>query len=667
MDPRQTANVTASTERTCASVRTVYSITGSSVDPIYNSAFVEVDEWRDEPSPHRYVHGGFNGTEARFSFYFPPKEQYQGRFFHITYPLALESDVGPFPIPFDVATGNLEFTLHSGAYYVQTNNGGSDSSTFNDTTLIAFRANAAAAKQSRVIAAQIYGEHRPYGYLSGGSGGALQTLGAAEATSGVWDGFLPFVMGSPYATPTNFASRMHALRILRRRNKFPEIMDAVNPGGSGDPFANLNQEEAAALREVTDLGFPPHGWWNHANLTSGYFAFTMPGIKAMDPTYVEDFWSKPGYLGGDSKDPIHEERVQLETSITNIIPGSPLPVIELADGLDRVLEDADLFVLSGAAQGSRVAAARISDKVATFATSLSLEFPDLIRLQVGDKVRIDNSWALALQTYYRHDIPASSEFYGWAHLRDSDGKPLYPQRDIPVAELSTVNAAGCVPSGHTTAKTLVLEGLADIDAFAWQADWYRSAVNRALGPEGPDRLAVWFIENAQHDNPSSALAHSNAINWSGILQQGLRDLAAWVEQGRKPSETNYRVVRSQVQVPQSAKERGGIQPVIHLRANGNASIQVAVGQVVNFTATVETPTGAGNVVRAEWDFDGVGSFSNHPTPFSPQPAVELAASKAYTQPGTYFAVLRGTCQRQGNPDTPFGQVVNIRRVRITVS
>lgn len=73
-------------------------VDGESVDPQFNRPYVEVSEWRDVPVPHRYVRGGFAGTDARFSFYFPPKDKYQGRFFHNTYPLATSSDIGPFPI-----------------------------------------------------------------------------------------------------------------------------------------------------------------------------------------------------------------------------------------------------------------------------------------------------------------------------------------------------------------------------------------------------------------------------------------------------------------------------------------------------------------------------------------------------------------------------------------
>jgi hypothetical protein len=57
------------------------SATVDSPDPLSTQPYVDIDEWRDTPVRYRYVHGEFKGTDARFSFYFPPKEQYQGRFF----------------------------------------------------------------------------------------------------------------------------------------------------------------------------------------------------------------------------------------------------------------------------------------------------------------------------------------------------------------------------------------------------------------------------------------------------------------------------------------------------------------------------------------------------------------------------------------------------------
>ncbi len=33
-----------------------------SKDPLYQTPYIDVDEWRDEPVRHRYVHGGFEDT-----------------------------------------------------------------------------------------------------------------------------------------------------------------------------------------------------------------------------------------------------------------------------------------------------------------------------------------------------------------------------------------------------------------------------------------------------------------------------------------------------------------------------------------------------------------------------------------------------------------------------
>ncbi|MEP7318497.1 MAG: hypothetical protein ABI921_07140, partial [Panacibacter sp.] len=55
-------------------------------DTLFKEPYVDVDEWRDIPVRHRYVHGGFKGNDTRFSFYFPPKEKYQGRFYQYVTP-----------------------------------------------------------------------------------------------------------------------------------------------------------------------------------------------------------------------------------------------------------------------------------------------------------------------------------------------------------------------------------------------------------------------------------------------------------------------------------------------------------------------------------------------------------------------------------------------------
>ena len=80
-------------------------VTGDCVDPRFNDPYVDIDEQRNTPVPHRYVHGGFKGTDARFSFYFPPREPYQRRFFQNTHQLLTSENAAPGTIAFAVASG----------------------------------------------------------------------------------------------------------------------------------------------------------------------------------------------------------------------------------------------------------------------------------------------------------------------------------------------------------------------------------------------------------------------------------------------------------------------------------------------------------------------------------------------------------------------------------
>ena len=639
-------------------------VTEDSVDPLLGEPEVERSELRRDPVPHRYVHGGFRGTGARFSFYFPPEDRYRGRFFHNTYPMAVTSDIGPFPIEFEVATGDLGFTVDSGAYYVQTNNGGGFRDPEVDPAIPAYRVNAAAAKFSRVVAAELFGAHRPFGYLFGGSGGAYQTLGAAENTRGVWDGFVPFVPGCDHAIPSMFTVRMHALRVLRRRDRFPAIVDALEPGGSGDPYAELDEEEAAAFREVSRMGFPLRGWYGHETLDSGYFANISGMIPAMDPGYVEDFWSQPGYLGSDPRSSIHAERFELEASVQRVHEGPPRS-FELSRALDRDGSDAHLVVQSGAAKGASLPLQQVRGRVAQLIATADPVASAAVR--PGDRVRIDNAWTLALQTYQRHQVPPTEDYCGWNQFRGADGKPVYPQREVLVGPTGTVNSAGSMLRGRMDGKMLMLAVLLDIDSFPWQADWYRSRVRAELGPDFEDRFALYFVDNAHHENPKTPIARTHAVSYGGALQQALRDLAVWVEEGRRPSETAYRVADAQVELPPGAAERRGIQPVIALEADGATRAEVSVGQAVSFRATVEVPPGAGKLVSAEWDFEGAGEFPVVADLAVPEARVDLAADHAYARPGTYFAVLRVASQREGDVSTPYGRVQNLARARVVVT
>src|SRR5881227_370208 len=97
-------------------------VTEGSRDAAFDAPYIDVDEWRDDPSRHRYVHGGFEGTDTRFSFYFPPTEVYESRFIQ---PLegGMGGYEGRFGGPLHGIYGGLEWAVRLGAYVVDSNQG----------------------------------------------------------------------------------------------------------------------------------------------------------------------------------------------------------------------------------------------------------------------------------------------------------------------------------------------------------------------------------------------------------------------------------------------------------------------------------------------------------------------------------------------------------------
>jgi hypothetical protein len=163
-------------------------------------------------------------------------------------------------------------------------------------------------------------------------------------------------------------------------------------------------------------------------------------------------------------------------------------------------------------------------------------------------------------------------------------------------------------------------------------------------------------------------AQAHLVDYDGACQQALLDLDEWVASGiRPPASSHYSVTtENQVELPRSASERLGVQPVVTLTANGDVRADVAPGELVTFTMTAEVPPGAGRLVKVEWDLDGAGAFPEAVVLQDPVSSVSLKAASAYAAPGTHFAVVRVTSQRHGTAETPYTQVQNLARVRIVV-
>lgn len=229
------------------------------LDPEFQDSYIDADEPRERVlpdgrvPPYRYVHGGFKAKNVKFIFCFPPKEEFKGRFFQY---------LSPFPGP-DEELASLDktgeddkitFCLLHGAYYVESNMGSATVFGERPDPTLCFKASAAAAEFSRKVAMEYYNCTCPYGYVHGGSGGGYKTMACIENTN-AWDGAVPYVIGSPVSLPNTVTMHCRGQRILRR--SFPQILDAIDAGGSGDMYEGLNADETDALAELTRMGFPP--------------------------------------------------------------------------------------------------------------------------------------------------------------------------------------------------------------------------------------------------------------------------------------------------------------------------------------------------------------------------------------------------------------------------
>jgi hypothetical protein len=286
-------------------------------------------------------------------------------------------------------------------------------------------------------------------------------------------------------------------------------------------------------------------------------------------------------------------------------------------------------------------------------------------LNAVNQVVIDNSQHIAYQTMHRHQV---------ADRNDID--QIYPQRPELLADRVVRRARGSHYTGQFPGKMIMVQGLMDESSWANNALYYQGLVEAAWGPAADEHYRVWFVDHSLHPwwpvplDPSAARPARNTrvIDYNGIVQQALRDVAAWVEKGvQPPGSTVYEYHDGQVVVAPTAKARMGIQPVVTLDANGAARAEVTVGEAVHFTATVEVPPSAGTIVAAEWDFDGSGDYPLVQEGLDGSSSrLTLVASHTFAEPGTYFPVLRAISQRQGDGLTPFARVQNLGRVRVVV-
>lgn len=665
-------------------------------DSYFSHPYIDVEEWREKPVHHYYVHGGFRGTdndgmpEARFCFYFPEKEKYEGRFFQYVSPAPEDEHESEHLAGED---DKISFALTHGAYYVVSNQGGF---VLNDLTGRLYRTSANTAEFSRTVAKRIYQtEKRPYGYIYGGSGGSFKTIGCVEATEGIWDGSVPYVMANPMAAPNVFAPRMRAVRLLGEKG-MQHIVDALEPGGSGDIYEGLNEDQKQALAEATKMGFPPKAWFMYPYMGDGALMILVPTVYELFPDYFRDFWEKEGYEGADPDSNEYKSRMQHVTTVKEIsyeqeekqiteeeytsvnnswvnglLGGEQLPKIKMKD---RVPEGAYQYhcrfrVLDGDAAGAEINIEEINGK-------WLILHPDnegvnnknpFKKLKVGDRIMVDNSDAIAMQCFHRHQVPDTTyEVYN--QFRNSEGKPMYAQLPMLLAESFAVGGAGLLINGNMHGKMIGVCSLMDESACPWHGDWYRKAIRRN-GVDEEKQFRLYYHDNSVHDDRAGYLDDpQRQVDYLGTLHQALMDLAAWCEEGKEPlATTNYRYEDGQISVPAHAKERGGMQPVVFAYANGEKAVQAAAGEPVSFTAVIEVPENAGKVTQAAWDFEKTNDWSaEEELEEQKDGTVLVKTTHVFTKPGTYYPCIKVQSNRRGDKNDIFTQCKNLDRVRVDI-
>jgi Tannase and feruloyl esterase len=679
-------------------------------DRSFGAPFIDEDLHRDAPLPHRMVHGGFAGTDTRFTCYFPVAG-WGGRMFQ-----PIEGGHGGHERSHDhpmlAELSGLPMVARLGGYMVESNQGhigdAVDPAAGDDPTLYGHRASAEAGRFSKHLAAQVYGTAPHHAYVFGGSGGARRSPLCLENAPDVYDGALPYMGGGDIAPlgSTNrikgaqvmsFASMFNVQRLLGP--KIADVADAMAPGGSGNPYAGLTTHQREELASLYRQGFPmgdelvigqPFGqiwlWTSIADM-----------LVEQDPTYFRDFWTQPGYVGHDQPRHVLDDVIDVEATVRRVLTPQDLatlpelagpeyttmrnlamiqaamsgdfslPVAVELDGVGSGYRlGAGVRVLTGAAAGRQLYAAGVVGDVFSCDGPAEANIDRFRGVQPGDRVHVENRKFLAFCYFARHHLMDDVQFDS---LR-IDGRPVFQQHPVPLMS----PLMGVSYSGELQGKLLWIHHTHDASLWPPQGIIYEQAVRAALGESADEHFCLRWTQHAEHMPPMFIPAPANraASTWlietPSIIEQSLQDLVDWVEHGVRPQGTNYRYAEGQVTLPASAEERGGIQPVVEVTVDGGERAEVRVGQPVTIGVFTELPPGSGGIVSVEWDFDGSGTYPKQVDGIDGTPtSFTTSTTHVYEEPGTWFVTARVSSHRTGDVTARHRRIPNLAQARVVVT
>jgi hypothetical protein len=284
----------------------------------------------------------------------------------------------------------------------------------------------------------------------------------------------------------------------------------------------------------------------------------------------------------------------------------------------------------------------------------------------GDEVHVDNHAYLAFCYYYRHHLTDAEVDYSSLRI---DGVPIYPQYEVP--EMSPF--MGTVHTGRFPGKLMWVHHTHDASLWPSQGIGMKNNVERERGREGAKQyFRLRWTENAEHGMPTmlSSPPGRATTTWlidpTPVIEQSLVDLTAWVEQGIEPAGTEFEYQNGKVTLPPTAAERGGIQPVVSVTANGNSRTEVGVGEPVTLGVHAEVPAGAGTIIGVKWDFDGTGAYPFAHDLDGTAAEVSLTTTHSFENPGTYFVTALVESHRDGDVDATARRIPNVASARVIV-
>jgi hypothetical protein len=680
-------------------------------DPHFGAPYVDRDEWHDEPHGHRRVHGGFAECDTRFTFYFPRHDEWQGR---LIMPLegAHAGHEDFFGGALGDAMGGIGLTARLGGYMVESNMGhigdDIDPKGGEDPTLYGWRAAAETARFSKYLAQQVYGSAPHHAYVWGGSGGGRRSPLVLENAPDVFDGALPFMGGGdvrPFpatecikgAQVMSFACMFNVQRMLRHGDTMEKIIDAMQPGGSGDPFIGLDSHVRDEFASLYRQGFPRGDEFMIATPMGQIWLWSSIAdlLVEQDPSYFEDFWTKPGYIGHDLPSAVQEDVIDVVTTVSRVITVQDLLTDPAFDAPEYMLMKTIAGIMAGQGSMDMAYAVEVKGLPEGYRLGAGLRLKtgeaagrqlycigsvgdvfacdghgeaNLMRfngVKVGDEIHVDNRKFLAFCYFHRHHLMEDAQFDS---LR-LDGVPIYEQHPVPLMS----PLMGVSYTGHFEGKLLWIHHTHDSSLWPSQGIIYRGAVLNAQGPEAAaEKFRLQWTQNAEHIPPtflpnSSKRATSTwLVDYFPIIEQGLADLIQWVEEGVAPPNTAFEFVDGQVRLPATASERGGVQPVVRVTANDGLRAEIKAGETVQLEVAADVPPNGGTIVSVAWDFDGWGSFPFRHDVDGSDTSVRLSTTHTYDAPGTYFATALVHSNREGKVDAEFRRLPNLASARIVV-